>query len=264
MDILKNTKLQFLHISKTHHMHTNTVNFLDNPRPFFCMGMILKGGGRFCSENSEDVCVLPGDIILVPMTSTYISHWTGSPDILYISFHFSFENELTGYIPLQKISGCENLKEGFEFAYDNFSAANQQFKILSIFYDILNEISPKIKIYSEKPISISASVQKAIDYIVFNYTNEIQISTLAKIANLSPSRFFAVFKKETGSTPIEYKNRILIRNAEKMLLTTDLSIEEISEKLGFNSSSYFRRTFKSFTGKSPRDYKISIKSDWGL
>ena len=49
-----------------------------------------------------------------------------------------------------------------------------------------------------------------------------------------------------------------------MLLTEDFSIEEISEKLGFNSTSYFRRTFKKFTKQSPGDYKKSIKSDFKL
>lgn len=49
-----------------------------------------------------------------------------------------------------------------------------------------------------------------------------------------------------------------------MLLTEDFSIEEISEKLGFNSTSYFRRTFKKFAKQSPSDYKKSIKSDFKL
>lgn len=97
--------------------------------------------------------------------------------------------------------------------------------------------------------------------MTFNYTDNLTIQELATIANLSPSRFFTVFKKETGITPIEYKNRICIRNAEKMLLISDLSIEEIAEKLGFNSSSYFRRTFKAYTGKSPREYKNGIKTE---
>ena len=60
-------------------------------------------------------------------------------------------------------------------------------------------------------------------------------------------------------TPISYKNYISIQNAEKLLLTTDFSMEEISEKLGFHSSSYFRRTFRAFTGKSPREYRKEIQ-----
>ena len=118
------------------------------------------------------------------------------------------------------------------------------------------------KIIKDSEKQMHSSIKKAIDYLTFNYTGNITIDELAAIANLSSSRFFTVFKKETGLTPIEYKNRICIRNAEKMLLTSDLSIEEIAEKTGFNSSSYFRRTFKAFTGKTPREYKNSIKADF--
>ena len=132
-------------------------------------------------------------------------------------------------------------------------------ELVTKLYNILDEIVPKIKKSSEK--QIRTSIKKAIEYMTFNYTDNLTIQELATIANLSPSRFFTVFKKETGITPIEYKKRICIRNAEKMLLISDLSIEEIAEKLGFNSSSYFRRTFKAYTGKSPREYKNGIKTE---
>lgn len=262
MNILSDTKIQFLTISKTHCKYTDTVDFSNKPRPFFSIGLIISGKGKFCTENAETVHVEPGDIIVVPTSARYISHWSGTPDILYISFHFIFEKRFDNVVKIQKLAGFKPLKSDFEFAYDNFSFSAQSFKMLSIFYNILNEVFPKIEMKSKKPMS--TSVKNAIDYIIFRYTRKIKISELSKAVNLSPSRLFTVFKKETGLTPIEYKNRICIKNAEKMLLTTDLSIEEISEKLGFNSSSYFRRTFKNFTGKSPKDYKNSIKTDLKL
>lgn len=59
-------------------------------------------------------------------------------------------------------------------------------------------------------------------------------------------------------TPIAYKNLIRIQNAEKLLLGSEMSVEEISGKLGFNSPSYFRRTFKKYVGKTPREYRNNI------
>lgn len=217
--------------------------------------MILRGNGKFYTENS----VSPSEIIIVPSAATYISHWHGTPNISFITFHFIFDKDFEGNIPIQKISSFEHLKKDFEFAYENFSVSAHAFKVLSIFYNMLSEIFPSIKIISEK--HINSSIKKAVDYITYNYTNNISIAELSKIANLSPSRFFTVFKKETGVSPIEYKNRISIRNAEKMLVSEDYSIEEISEKIGFNSASYFRRTFKAFTGKSPREYKNTFREN---
>ena len=259
MNIDINAKLQYFKIGKYGGIHAKTDDYSNTPRPYFSIGMILRGNGKFYTENSDVVNVSPGEIIIVPSAATYISHWHGTPNISFIIFHFIFDKDFEGNIPIQKISSFEHLKKDFEFAYENFSVPAHAFKVLSIFYNMLSEIFPSIKIISEK--HINSSIKKAVDYITYNYTNNINIAELSKIANLSPSRFFTVFKKETGVSPIEYKNRISIRNAEKMLVSEDYSIEEISEKIGFNSASYFRRTFKAFTGKSPREYKNAFREN---
>lgn len=259
MNTLTNTRLQFLNIGKYGGIYADTADFSNTPRPFFSIGIILNGVGEFCTGKAEPITVSAGDIIIVPTAATYTSHWKGYPDISYITFHFILEKSFSDNISIQKICGLEHLKKDFQTAYDDFSALSEPFKVLGIFYNVLHEVLPKIKKSSAKRMGVS--VKKAIDYITSNYTKNITIAELAKAANLSPSRFFTVFKNETGTTPIEYKNRICVRNAEKLLLSQELTIEEISEKLGFNSSTYFRRTFKLYTGKSPREYKNDIKTE---
>ena len=172
------------------------------------------------------------------------------------------EDLFNGVLDIQKLSGYSHLKKEFEFAYNNIAVSAETFKVISVFYNMLSEIYPKINTVSKRHIDIS--VKKAIDYLTVNYKNDITVAELSKIANLSPSRFFTVFKKETGKTPIEYKNNICVKNAQKMLLATNLSIEEIGENLGFNSASYFRRTFKKYVGKSPREYRNNINSDFKI
>lgn len=257
MNQIENTKLQFFKMSKTEVKYTDTADFLDAPRPFWSVGMIFAGSGTFQEQNRESIEVFPGDIILVPTAATYISHWTGSPDICYISFHFILNRGFRNNIAIQKIAGLNFLKKEFETAYQLFGEKKKTFQLLSIFFHVLAEVYPKIQQMPEKPLN--TSIQKAIEHITFGYQSDLSIRELAAASNLSPSRFFTVFKQETGMTPISYKNYISIQNAEKMLLTTDFSMEEISEKLGFHSSSYFRRTFRAFTGKSPREYRKEIQ-----
>lgn len=57
-------------------------------------------------------------------------------------------------------------------------------------------------------------------------------------------------------TPIEYKNNLCIKYAITQLASTEKkSIEEISAKIGFESSTYFRRVFKDITKRTPREYR---------
>lgn len=262
MNVLTNAKLKFLNIGKYGGMYADTADFSNCPRPYSSIGLILKGNGRFCADGHKAVNVEPGDIIIVPAGATYISSWSGMPDIVYITFHFIIEDLFNGTYEIQKLSGYSYLEKEFEFAYNNITAPEKSLKIISIFYNILSEVYPKINIVLKRHINVS--VKKAVDYMAVNYKNDITVAELSKIANLSSSRFFTVFKKEMGTTPIEYKNYICVNNAQKMLLETNLSIEEIGESLGFNSATYFRRTFKKYIGKSPREYRNYINSNFKI
>ena len=56
-------------------------------------------------------------------------------------------------------------------------------------------------------------------------------------------------------TAIEYRNLVRTDVAMQLLLTTDKSVEEISEEVGFSSAVYFRRVFKKNTGVNCREYR---------
>ena len=93
-------------------------------------------------------------------------------------------------------------------------------------------------------------MRPALEYIERNYTEKIPIEFLAQLCNFSQARFFTLFKAATGCTPIEYKNNILIQNGVKLLAESQMSVEEISDTLGFSSVAYFRRVFKNITKKN--------------
>ena len=70
---------------------------------------------------------------------------------------------------------------------------------------------------------------------------------------------YGVFKKACNTTPIEKKQEIFCERAAELLITTDLSVEQISEMLNFSSSSYFRKIFKKHTGKTPLQIRKNTK-----
>ena len=92
-------------------------------------------------------------------------------------------------------------------------------------------------------------------YINTYYNENITLRHVAKIVNMNPNYISQIFKKSTGTTFSHYLTDLRISNAKKMLLSTDISITDISMQTGFNDYFYFLKTFKKYTGCTPSDYR---------
>ncbi|MBQ8508726.1 MAG: helix-turn-helix transcriptional regulator [Clostridia bacterium] len=125
---------------------------------------------------------------------------------------------------------------------------------MSRFYAILGQVSPDFdgcELPPPDPV-----ISRAVSYIEANCRRAITIDELSALCNLSRSHLFSRFKQVTGCTPIEYKHRAMVQRAQRLLIDEpSLSIEEVSERTGFESAAYFRRVFHAVTGLPPRDYR---------
>lgn len=96
----------------------------------------------------------------------------------------------------------------------------------------------------------------AVYYLEQNYKKNVTVDELSKLCYLSPSRFFYLFKQQTGTSPIVYKNKIACqRSAQDLLNDKTKPIAEIAKEHGFSSVVYFERVFKKIMGKSPSVYR---------
>ncbi|MGC3957754.1 MAG: helix-turn-helix transcriptional regulator [Verrucomicrobiota bacterium] len=75
------------------------------------------------------------------------------------------------------------------------------------------------------------------------------------MANISPSHFFAVFKRQTGFAPLDFFIRLRMQRACELLGTTSLSVKEVAAELGYDDPFYFSRVFKTVSGIAPTDYR---------
>ena len=78
---------------------------------------------------------------------------------------------------------------------------------------------------------------------------------------MSPAYLGRLFKKLTLKSIPEYINEIRLNKAKLLLQTTDLSINEISERTGFTNSTYVYKGFKKYYGVTPNYFRQSSKSD---
>lgn len=104
----------------------------------------------------------------------------------------------------------------------------------------------------------SPAVQKVINYIDFNYQEDLSLKKIAGLFSISPSYLSALFRKETGITLTEYINSKRIDVSVSLLNTTDSSIQNIAAQVGFLDVNYYTRIFKKLKGISPSAYRNLI------
>jgi AraC family transcriptional regulator of adaptative response / methylphosphotriester-DNA alkyltransferase methyltransferase len=149
------------------------------------------------------------------------------------------------------------LEKEFEYIYRHLPDREQSFYVLSMFYNLCHRLYTKLQ-YTVTP-AIDERIQAAVQYIYAHSAEPLTVETLASLSHMSPSRFYYCFKKETGQTPIEYKNNVCIRRAAALLVTDRYrSVEQISSEVGFSSAAYFRRVFKQTYDYTPREYRQAM------
>lgn len=109
---------------------------------------------------------------------------------------------------------------------------------------------------------VVVSLRPAVEYIKTHLNENMPMEQIAKLCHLSPSYFSRLFTREMGETYSNYVSRQKIQQAKKMLETTNFTISQIAENLGFLDGGYFSKVFKKFEGTTPAEYRkyvISVK-----
>lgn len=94
-----------------------------------------------------------------------------------------------------------------------------------------------------------------LDYIEDHYSEQFDIDYLADICCLSPTHFRRIFHSIIGTSPLDFLNNIRITHACNLLRSTEHSILDISEMVGFRSVSSFNRHFMTSMQTTPREYR---------
>ena len=104
-------------------------------------------------------------------------------------------------------------------------------------------------------------VAKIITMLQKNLYSSINLSEIAQELFFSKTYIKNLFKKETGTTIIQYYINLKIEEAKKLISQNKFTFTEIAYRLNFNSVHYFSRLFKLHTSQTPSEYAKSIKID---
>ncbi|MHA4812045.1 helix-turn-helix domain-containing protein [Flavitalea flava] len=138
----------------------------------------------------------------------------------------------------------------------NFDLVVGLLEILSILAD--SEEIAFINNEAYTPATTSSQSNRLTDvfrYVKEHYSEDISLSCIAKVANLTPQSFCRLFKNKMNKHFVEYLNDIRVSNACKLLIETDMSISQVAFDCGYNTVSNFNKLFKKITGLAPKEYK---------
>ncbi|WP_256710614.1 AraC family transcriptional regulator [Paenibacillus sp. FSL H8-0548] len=133
-----------------------------------------------------------------------------------------------------------------------------QANILLITREILSLVREQSegRVEAGKVTPLAADTAHAIEErLSLSLFENISIAHVAKELNMSRSQCTKLFTKVYGLSPRQYISRRKLMLAKELLVTSYLPISEISERLGFQSSSHFSRQFRRWTGHSPTAFK---------
>ncbi|MDT0620290.1 AraC family transcriptional regulator [Croceitalea vernalis] len=195
-----------------------------------------------------------------------------------LHFKTSFRNNILDSLPeLQQIDRLLDLsKYGIAFSgktkeeagelmkqlhllepFDYFMCIMQLLRLLakSNEFKLLHK-TPFINKYSSKE---QKRIRKIYAFIDERYQTKISVDEVAALCNLTKPAFCRYYKKATGNTFIEFLNQYRISQAKRLLLKGK-NVSEACYECGFESLSYFNRSFKKVTGQNPSEFKNTYSS----
>ncbi len=145
-------------------------------------------------------------------------------------------------------------------------------ELLDVFKNITNKLAKEFKNSSNKDTELSnhkddnegsyncsESFNDKIITTVKNAVREnyqtVSLKDSANKVHLSSSYLSKFFKEITGENYSDFVLRIKMEEAKKMLMDIDYCVYEVSEMLGYSNAKNFSRAFKSYTGKTPSEYR---------
>jgi len=213
------------------------------------LAYMAKGSAKLNTVENETVNISEGDIFFIPNGCKYRSYWYGSPEIEFISLGFVFMPNFDNkhYTPqvIKKDSDAITLMK------DIISQPTLDGKLIGKFYTLVGMLIPNMVYRTQnKQLEI---IEKAKHLIAVDPT--LKVREIARMCAVSESALYSSFKKYSEQSINELKTGVMMKKAEALVVSTDHPIEEISRRLGFSSSSYFRKCFKDHFGMSPREMR---------
>lgn len=108
-------------------------------------------------------------------------------------------------------------------------------------------------------MDINSKIEKVKHFVQRNCFKKIGLNEAARVVCLSPKYLSRVFKERCHISFVQFRLKIKIEEAKKLLKKTGYNINQISDKLGYENTESFIRQFKKLTKKTPTEFRLKFK-----
>ena len=215
---------------------------------FYDLTFVIKGELTYII-NGESYILNENDAILLK-PGMLRKRIAGNEPVKYVSFNFHVfdDTKLPQKMFMKNIITHDILKI---ISFCSHNHISHQYRSKEKLTNILNYILLEI----QNILDIESSnlhVIKIVQFINTHITEPISLDTVSKHISLSKEYTSTLFKNETGKTVTEYINERKLLLAKEMLQEGKLTLNDISENVGFENYSYFSKLFKKYYGLSPK------------
>ncbi|MEH7222653.1 helix-turn-helix domain-containing protein [Bacillus sp. JJ1566] len=184
-----------------------------------------------------------------------------SEDLNHVQYQISLVRFLSDLIELMhtlaiNVLDLEDNRSIFEAIYQQKSRENVKEWFITVVID------PLLQKIEDRAESQYKSISENIVHIIHEeFESNITLDMIANRLHYNPNYLSSIFRKEMNISFSEYLSMYRINMAKKWLIETDISVKDISDKLNFNNSQNFIRSFKKIEGTTPGKYRESVRAN---
>lgn len=244
------------------------VQFWQNTRSFRCIGspkgqnLLLYLDGLsivYTNKDGSTVTANSGDVVYSPVGSEYRASL------------FNFRDDKSHTVGINFLLSDETGQEAvFSDAPAVFRNASPRLSALFHRAAMLeNSASPLEKrillfqilssLMEHKGAALRAEIKPAVTRLTEHPEENPSVASLAEACGMSQVYFRKLFRKEFGMAPVAYRNRLRLERAAQYLEYGQISVQEISDTLGYGTASHFIKEFRVAYGISPAKYRKAFQ-----
>lgn len=255
--------LCFCGTSKCEANHSYGPGIRDN----YIIHYIIEGQGKYYVNNTCYSLVAGDGFLIEPNTQVFYQASDKNPwKYLWIGFNGTKATEYLKALDLdsEHLTFKSNYKQELIYLVEKMLKNHKislpnQFLLKSLLYEFFSILSRDLKTLVSPKSNNNIYVNKAIEFIENNFSNNIKITDIARFVCITRNYLYILFRKYLNCSPQEYLINYRITYAEKLLENTNLSIEAISYSCGYQDPLVFSKTFKSKKGITPSQYRHQKK-----